>query len=151
MFLQSDVTSIASLPPLQVFVRVLKFFAVCYGLRFANLQEFLPSHPVSFKVVLYYTGCPVSQFLHSLNVNPCTPTVNIQYAKKFLMAAHKSLECWQTDLAGYHLQLRIRRLPTLWGFVIAGRRTWNTRCPSPTLMSKILTPYGGTEKNSDDQ
>jgi len=33
----------------------------------------------------------LSQFLHSLNVNPCTPAGNRHYAEKILMAAHKAL------------------------------------------------------------
>ena len=32
----------------------------------------------------------LSQFLHSLNVNPCTPTCDKYDAKKFLMAAHNT-------------------------------------------------------------
>jgi len=72
------------------FVRGLNFFAVCYGLRFANLQEFPPLSPAVFKVVLLSAGRLVGQFLHSLNVNPCTPSRKQLYAKKILMAAPQS-------------------------------------------------------------
>jgi len=44
---------------LQGFVRVLKFFAVHYGLRLVHLQKF----PVYV--------CKSGQFLHSLAVSPC--------------------------------------------------------------------------------
>ena len=33
----------------------------------------------------------LSQFLHSLNVNPCAPTVLPQSAEKILMAVHKTI------------------------------------------------------------
>ena len=49
-------------------VRGLKFFAVCYGLRFAHLQEFL--RPLfSFCFSQNEANSVLSQFLHSLNVN----------------------------------------------------------------------------------
>jgi len=67
-------------------VRGLNFFAVCYGLRFANLQEFLPPPDLLFANL----NGGVSQFLHSLNVNPCTPIRDSQYAEKILMAAHNT-------------------------------------------------------------
>ena len=69
----------------------------------------------------------LSQFLHSLNVNPCTPTSHRRYAKKFLMAAHNTprtgkvnifLLCTQAEYPVYRLE----------------------------RPSKILTHYGNTEK-----
>ncbi|MCX5666614.1 MAG: hypothetical protein NT036_06250, partial [Candidatus Omnitrophica bacterium] len=52
----TPVPSVSFLSSLQAFVRGLKFFAVCCGLRFANLQEFPPLSPYSFKVFLYRYG-----------------------------------------------------------------------------------------------
>ncbi len=65
----------------------LNFFAVCYGLRLANLQEFPRPQPRSFPSNYFGLG----QFLHSLDVNPCTPHLNSPYAEKILMAVRKTL------------------------------------------------------------
>jgi hypothetical protein len=65
----------------------------------------------------------LSQFLHSLNVKPCTPTVNIQEAEKILMAV-RNTPCTAKGLLQAYL---------------AG--------DTPEAASQIFTPYGGLEKN----
>ena len=138
------------------------FFVVCYGLRLAHLQEFLPCHPVSFKVILYYTGCSVSQFLHSLDVNsafaftkkysrcfggprrsfskggPCTPTSYIHYAKKILIGRSQSPGVVADSDA--HSRQNTRLTPHCG----TGRNFCG--CLLQRLL-KILTHYSNTEKN----
>jgi hypothetical protein len=78
-------------PSLQASVCGLKFFAVCCGLRLAHLQEFLQTAVFVLLFAKRSKQLSFSQFLHSLNVNPCTPTIYRYDTKKFLMAAHKAL------------------------------------------------------------
>ena len=79
----------------EFFRRVLRFTSR----EFAGIPSLKPN---SFKVFLLSVGRLVGQFLHSLAVNPCTPTRIIQYAEKILMAAHNP-PCAVRSLKNFHL------------------------------------------------
>ncbi len=94
----------------------LNFFAVCYGLRLANLQEFPRPQPRSFPSNYFGLG----QFLHSLDVNPCTPTRNSFYAEKILMAVRKTLRdvtpCTGGGTFGQMPERLLQNFDTLWRY-----------------------------------
>ncbi len=76
----------------------------------------------------------LSQFLHSLDVNPCTPARYKQYAEKILMAVHKVPQYWQVYSGRHGTRFsHLSRRRTLW--------------VSPEAALKILTPYGDLVKN----